>query len=119
MRTLILVLIIMLLISFAINCATHVHTIGKGPSTDDVVKVKARQWYILWGLIPINTVDTKTMAGNAADYEIVTAVKPIDFLINIVTNLISVNCRSVTVTKQKSSEKQDIALTKQLANDEK
>ena len=119
MRTLILVLIIMLLISFAINCATHIHTIGKGPATEDVVKVKARQWYILWGLVPINDVDSKMMAGNAADYEIVIAVKPIDFLINIVTNVISINCRPVTVTKQKSSEKQDVALTKQLANDEK
>ncbi len=119
MRKLIFILIVMLIVSLAVNCATHVHTIGKCPSTNDVVKVKARQWYILWGLVPINNVDSKMMAANAADYEIVTEVEPIDFLINIVANVISVNCRSVIVTKQRTGEKQDIALTKQLVNDEK
>ena len=33
-----------------VGCATHVHTVGAGPQTGQVAS--ARQWYILWGLIP-------------------------------------------------------------------
>ena len=48
----------------------HVHIIGKGAQTG--VEVKARQWYILFGLIPLNQVNINEMSGGATDFEIIT-----------------------------------------------
>lgn len=90
-------ILVVLLAVFALGCATHIHTVGDGPKYDEAKK--ARQWYILFGLVPINEVDTKEMAGNATDYEIKTEINPIDFLIGIPASWITVRSRTVTVTK--------------------
>ncbi|MFC1527731.1 Bor/Iss family lipoprotein [Candidatus Neomarinimicrobiota bacterium] len=91
-----LIAIVVLLFIF-VGCTTHIHRIGTGPQsyTND----EERQWYVLWGLVPINEVDTKEMAGDVANYEIKTEVTPIDFLISIPASTVSVTSRTVTVTK--------------------
>ena len=89
--------IIMLLTLFFIGCTTHIHKIGTGPQNFDSEEL--RQWYILWGLVPINEVDTKEMAGEAINYEIKTEVTPIDFLIGIPAGTVTVTSRTVTVTR--------------------
>lgn len=80
-----------------IGCATHVHKVGKGAQGYDVSN--ARQWYILWGLVPINEVDTDAMAGGASDYEITTSATVIDILIGAVAGSVTVSSRSVSVRK--------------------
>lgn len=85
---------------FLIGCSTHIHTVGTGPQTG--VKNTARQYYLLYGLIPLNSVDTDGMAGSVANYEIQTQVGPMDALINTaswVTIVGIVSSRTVTVTK--------------------
>ena len=83
-----------------IGCSTHIHTVGTGPQTG--VKNTARQYYLLYGLIPLNSVDTDGMAGSVANYEIQTQVGPMDAVINI-ASLVAiagiVSSRTVTVTK--------------------
>ena len=59
----------------------------------------ARQWYVLFGLVPINEVNTNAMAGAATDYEIMTQHTGLDVIINIFTGVISVNSRTVIVRK--------------------
>ena len=80
-----------------VGCSAHVHKIGAGPAGNELVE--ARQWYVLWGLVPINEVDTHAMAAGADNYEIQTAAQPLDIIINIFTGLVTVNSRTVTVTK--------------------
>ncbi len=82
---------------FVIGCSTHVHQIGKGAQGTDMIE--SRQWYVLWGLIPINEVDTAAMAGGATDYEIMTQANLIDVIINTVLSEVSIHCRTVTVRK--------------------
>jgi hypothetical protein len=85
---------------FLIGCSTHVHTVGTGPQTG--VSNTARQYYLLYGLIPLNSVDTGAMAGGAANYEIQTQVGPMDVVINVASAVAIagiVSSRSVTVTK--------------------
>ena len=82
---------------FVIGCATHIHKVGNGAQGNDVTT--QRQWYVLWGLVPINDVDSHTMADGATDYEIKTEVNFVDVVISIFTGLITVYPRSVTVTK--------------------
>ena len=85
---------------FLIGCSTHYHTVGTGPQTG--VSNTARQFYLLYGLIPLNSVDTGAMAGGAANYEIQTQVGPMDVVINVASAVAIagiVSSRSVTVTK--------------------
>ncbi len=87
----------LLVLGLLASCTANLHTIGDGPKGGTVLKQK--QWYVLWGLVPLTQVDTKTMAGDAADYQIKTVYNVDDVLINIIGNYISVNCRTVEVTK--------------------
>ncbi len=79
------------------SCAAHLHTIGDGPKGNTVLKQK--QWFILFGLVPLNKVDTHAMAGDATNYEIKTVSNVDDVLISIITNYVTVHPRTVIVTK--------------------
>jgi hypothetical protein len=85
------------LVTFLVSCAAHIHVIGEGAKGSDVVN--AKQWYILMGLVPLNKVDTKAMAGDAANYEIKTQQSFIDAIISGITSCVTISCRSVTVKK--------------------
>ncbi len=81
----------------ASGCAAHLHVVGDGGSGDEIVE--KRQWYVLWGLVPINEVDTAEMADGASNYTIDTEQSALDVIINIFTSIVSVYSRTVTVTK--------------------
>ena len=93
-----------------VGCATHVHHIGMGPQIGE--KITARQWYLFYGLIPINSVNTNKMAGMdmngnfITNYEIQTQTGPADILIAMGLGMITlgvgpaiIQSRTVTVTK--------------------
>ena len=82
---------------FVISCAAHVHKVGEGAQGNDITA--ARQWYVLWGIVPINEVDTNAMADGATDYEITTQYTVLDAIISAVLSEISINCRTVIVQK--------------------
>lgn len=84
-------------ILFVVGCSTHIHKVGNGAQGNDMMEM--RQWYVLFGLVPLNEVNTQAMAGEANDYEIKTEHTVLDFVINIFTGVVSVNSRTVTVRK--------------------
>jgi len=96
-KRIILLLSITLIICLLAGCAAHIHKVGQG--AQGAQKTEARQWYVLWGLVPINEVDTQKMAEGAADYTIKTEQSALDVIINIFTTYVSVVSRTVTVTK--------------------
>ena len=91
------VLLTLLVTMFVWGCAAHQHVIGAGPSTGQTEE--ARQWYILWGLVPLNEVDSQAMAGGASDYEIQTEYSFLDIVMNLFTSIVTVYSRTVTVTQ--------------------
>ena len=101
-----LIAITLIISMLFISCATHLHTVGHGPQSG--VKATARQYYLLWGLVPLNTVDTNEMAGTdingnqIENYEIQTQYGVLDIAINLVSFFtigLLVSSRTVTVTK--------------------
>lgn len=90
-------LIILASIFISVNCASHIHTVGQGPSGSS--RVESRQWYLLWGIVPINEVKTNEMVKEINDYEIKTEVTVLDFFLNMFTSLATVNSRTVIITK--------------------
>ncbi len=79
------------------GCCMHTHVVGDGAQRG--VDEQQRQWYVLWGLVPINDVDTKAMSGGETDYTIKTEQSALDVIINIFTGWVTVYSRTVTVTK--------------------
>jgi len=92
-----MIVLLLVFTMFLTSCASNRHTIGMGPQGN--VKVGRRQWYALWGLVPIGEVDTKEMAAGSENYEIYTTQSGVDWIINIFTGLVSITSRTVTVTK--------------------
>jgi len=84
-------------VAFVIGCQTHTHIVGDG--AQDWTSRTERQWYILWGLVPLNDVDTSEIAGDVTDYEIKTETTFLDGVISIFTSIVTVNTGSVSVTK--------------------
>ena len=82
---------------FMVGCAAHTHVVGNGAQGNEVTQ--QRQWYVLFGLVPINNVDTEQMAAGTADYTIKTEQSALDVIINIFTGMVSVCSRTVTVTE--------------------
>ncbi|NQV37225.1 MAG: hypothetical protein HQ509_04360 [Candidatus Marinimicrobia bacterium] len=91
------ILLLILVPLLVVSCTTHTHMVGTGPQSGQVET--ATQWFALFGLIPINTVDTNTMAGGAANYEIKTSTEALDIIVGIPASYITVSRRTVTVTK--------------------
>ncbi len=96
-KRIILLLAITLIICLLSGCAAHIHKVGQGAQSSQ--KTEARQWYVLWGLVPINEIDTQKMANGTTDYTIKTEQSALDVIINIFTSSVSVVSRTVTVTK--------------------
>jgi hypothetical protein len=89
-----------LLVAFClvmVGCFTIQHQVGKGAQTG--VQVEKKQWFILWGLVPLNNVDTKAMSGGATDYTIKTEFSVVDVVISIFTEYVTIYPRTVTVIK--------------------
>lgn len=69
------------------GCNATMHTVGTGGRGDckspGQYDAKKKQWYIFWGLLPLNHVDSKVLAGGAKNYTIRTTTSFGDGLIAI------------------------------------
>jgi hypothetical protein len=82
------------------GCFTLNHTVGNGGSGQEVAS--NREWYILWGLIPLNKVDGEKMAlenNLTNNYTVTSQMSFVDVLLNIVTGWVSVYGQTVKVSK--------------------
>ena len=90
-------LAIILLVFLLSSCMTLTHVVGNGGSSG--VATEQKQWYALWGLVPINQVDSKAMAGGATNYTIKSQVKFLDYVISAFTSIVTINLQTVSVMK--------------------
>jgi hypothetical protein len=90
-------LLILVFVLGMVGCMSHTHVVGNG--AQGVSTQEARQWYVLFGLVPINDANSAMLAGNATDYTIKTEISPLDFIINIFTSWVTVYSRTVSVTR--------------------
>ena len=90
-------LVLLLMLATVTSCMTNRHTVGNGAQTG--VTQTSRQWYALWGLVRLGDSDTKTIAGDTADYTVETYYGVVDWLINFFLGGLSIQSRTVRVTK--------------------
>ncbi|MBI2618941.1 MAG: hypothetical protein HYW57_02565 [Ignavibacteriales bacterium] len=96
-KTLAVILLLAVSLFLLNGCYTMTHVVGQGAQSN--LTETARQWYVLWGLVPLNDVSSKSMAGGATSYTVKTEITPLDFLINIFTGFVTVYSMSVEVKK--------------------
>ena len=90
-------IVILLVIACVIGCAKHTHTVGHGPGFNRT-NVE-RQWYILYGLVPINDIDTKSMAEGRSNYQITMQITLMDFIYQAILSPMTITSRTVSVTR--------------------
>ncbi|WPP48865.1 Bor/Iss family lipoprotein [Catalinimonas niigatensis] len=88
-------MLVTLIVASLSACMTVEHTVGQGAQGPQTTT--ERQWYVLWGLVPINEVDSKQMAQGKADYSVKSQIQPLDFVINAITGFVSVYSQTVEV----------------------
>ena len=78
-------------------CYTIQHTVGTGGRGGS--ESEKRQWYALFGLIPLGEVDSKSLAGDAANYTVTTQWGIVDILLNLITGIVTITSQTVTVER--------------------
>ena len=78
------------------SCYTFTATVGKGPQSG--TKIVAHNHYLIEGLAPISTANTKALVGDAKDYSITISHSFIDGLLSLITGGLYTPT-TVTITK--------------------
>ena len=86
------------------SCSATMHTVGTGGKGNcksaDQYDATKKQWYLFWGLLPLNKVDSKTLAGGAQNYTIRTTTTFVDGLIAIPGSyLLGLKTQTIRVSK--------------------
>jgi hypothetical protein len=96
MKNLVIILLLVVMVLYCTTgCYTFDHRVGsggKGKNTKD-----KGAWFILWGLVPLNTVDSQWMAGSADNYDVTTRFTFLDVIISIFTSLVSIHKQTVSI----------------------
>jgi hypothetical protein len=77
------------------GCVSHTHSVGLGATGTG--ESSARQFYILFGLVPVNTVDSQRLAPELTSYTIETSYGFVDLLIAPLLLPLTVTTRTVVV----------------------
>ena len=78
------------------SCYTFTATVGNGPQTG--TKIVAHNHYLIDGLAPISTANTKELVGDAKDYSITVSQSFIDGFLKVLTGGLYTPT-TVTITK--------------------
>jgi len=85
------------------SCMSTVHTVGTGGRADckgGRYDAKDKQWYIFWGLLPLNKVDSKDLAGDSKNYTVMVTTSVADGLISIVGGpFLGIRTQTIRVSK--------------------
>lgn len=100
------ILSVAILAAILSSCNATMHTVGTGGSGDckspSSYDVKKKQWYLFYGLLPLNQVDSKDLAGGAQNYTIRTTTSFGDYLISIPgTYLLGLKTQTIRISKGK------------------
>lgn len=94
----------MALAIFFSSCNATMHTVGTGGRGDcksvGEYDAKKKQWYLFWGLLPLNNVDSKVLASGAQNYTVRTTTSFGDGLISIPgAYLLGLRSQTIRVSK--------------------
>jgi hypothetical protein len=74
-------------------------TVGNGPQTVPRKETYHHQWFALYGLYPMDELDSKALAGGAKDYRVTTEFTFEDVLMSAFTSFATFYRQTVIVEK--------------------
>ena len=98
MRRILPALLLALAVTLPSGCHTIRHDVGGG-ATQGVQVAQEKQWFALFGLISMNEVDGGQLAGDRTRYTIQTQRSFTDCMISVLTFLVTVFPKTVTITE--------------------
>jgi hypothetical protein len=81
------------------GCFTFQHTVGRGPMSPQPVVTTETQWFALWGIAPLDPVDSAALAGTTHDYRVTTKFTFVDAVISAFTSFVSFYRQTIIVEK--------------------
>ena len=88
-------LLAVLLLALLCSCVGHTHVVGVGPT--GVGSDSVRQYYLFFGLMPLNEVNAQRLTGDLAGYEIHSGYGAMDILLSPLLFFVTGTSRTVTV----------------------
>ena len=81
------------------GCYTQRFDVGTGGGGGETREFT--QWYALWGLVPITQIEgqVEDFTADSQNYTVTTQFTPLDVLIGIFTNIVTIGPKTVTVAK--------------------
>ena len=79
------------------GCYSLEHRVGTGAQGG--TETSKRQWYVLYGLVPLGEVESQKLASGATNYDVKSEFGILDILLNIVTGFLTITGQTVTVTR--------------------
>ncbi len=81
------------------SCFTFTHTVGRGPQSPTPVVTTQTQWFALWGLVPLDPVDSAALAGPVRDYKVTTKFTLVDVVITAFSSFVTLYRQTVILEK--------------------
>jgi hypothetical protein len=85
----------LLAVLVAPGCVSHSHPVGLGATGTG--EASARQFYLLFGLVPLNTIESQRLANDLTSYTIDTRFSFVDLLLSPFLLAVTMTSRTVTV----------------------
>ena len=97
MKKISLLFLLIVFMGATFSCTKTRLIVGEGSKSGIVNSQK--NWYILWGAVPIIEANQEELIGDAKNYEYVTETDLLDSIINAAGIMLSVGTRTVKVIK--------------------
>ncbi len=86
------------------SCNATMYTVGTGGKGNcksaDQFDAEKKQWYLFWGLLPLNKVDSKDLVGGTQNYTVRTTTDIVDGFISAVGSyFLGVRSQTIRVSK--------------------
>ncbi|MBL8842328.1 MAG: hypothetical protein JNL90_12460 [Planctomycetes bacterium] len=81
------------------GCFTFTHTVGRGPQGPTPQVTEETQWFALWGLVPLDPVDSAALTGPVRDYRVTTKFTLVDVVITAFSSFVTLYRQTIVVEK--------------------
>jgi Bor protein len=81
------------------GCFTMTTTVGDGPKSMPPMETYVHRWYAIYGLFPMDDLDSKSLSGGAKDYRVTTEFTFEDIVMSAFTSFATFYRQTVIVEK--------------------
>jgi hypothetical protein len=97
--TLVAVAMAMLIGMAGMNTGCFKQQVQVGTGGTGAERTEMRQWFVLWGLVPITQIDPEGVVAGADNYTVESIFTPLDVIIGIFTSFVTIYPKTIAIEK--------------------